>query len=115
MKKLIYALTIMAFASCTKDDKPEKRAIFYEVAGPSAYQVRFIDENNKTVLLDTVRLGWNKNQWIEVGKYAGIEATKISDTTTYSIDFLRMYIAGKKYESIDSGYKNSMSLWHKVE
>lgn len=115
MKKLIYALSIFILASCSKDEKPEKRAVFYEVAGPSMYEVKFIDNNNNTTVIDTVVTGWNRNQWVEVGNFAGIEARKIFDTTSYSVDFLRMYIAGEKFESIDSGYSNNMSLWHKVK
>ncbi len=114
MKKLIYASLLFVFASCTKDDKPEKRTVMYEVAGPSAYSVKFIDENNNTISIDTVILGWNITKSIEVGRFAGIEATKILDTTTYSLDFLRMYVAGVKHQVIDSGYSNKMSLWAKV-
>lgn len=114
MKIVFIVLTIILFASCIKDEKPEKRAVFYEVAGPSAYEVKYINDLNQTITIDTVVTGWNKNQWVEVGSFAGIEARKIFDTTIYSVDFLRMYIAGKKFETIDSGYSNKMSLWHKV-
>lgn len=114
MKKLIYALSILLVTACSKDEKPEKRAVFYEVAGPSAYEVKYINDLNQTITIDTVVTGWNKNQWVEVGNFAGIEARKIFDTTIYSVDFLRMYIAGKKFETIDSGYSNKMSIWEKV-
>jgi hypothetical protein len=116
MRNLTLALFSLLFiTSCSKDEKTEKRAIFYEVAGPSFYQVKFIDENNNTIIMDSVVLGWNKNLKIDIGKYAGIEAKKLYDTNTYTVDFLRMYINGVKFEAIDSGYSNTMSLFEKVK